>query len=322
MATSYKDLTKADKNLFLELYQDENLGRREAQKMLADKFGVSTRSIRNWAKAMHLNKYGKFTESPAKVLVFDIETAPFEARSFRKWGVNIGDNMITKDWFMLSWAAKWLFEPGVFSEVVTPEEALARDDERITKRMHKALDEADIVIAHNLRKFDRKVANSRFLAHGLYPPSPYKGIDTLVHVKKNFRNTSNRLDFIATRIFGIPGKIRTETDLWNRSVEGDATALEAMDEYCKQDVRVLEDVYLKLRPWITPHPNIGLHVIHDQEEGPSCPTCGSGKMVAGGEYHTTVSVYTALQCRDCGAWSRYRSRLKLDQSKILSSLPR
>lgn len=327
METSYRNLTDGDKKLIVELYlkaeddSEPDYGRRRAQAELADHFGVSTRSIRNWAKKLNITKLHS-EDTPAKVLVFDIETAPMNVRSFQKWGVNIGDNMIIDDWFMLSWAAKWLFDPIVFSEVVTPEEALARDDKRITKGLHKALDEADVVIAHNLTKFDRKVANSRFLAHRMFPPSPYQGIDTLVHVKKNFRNTSNRLDWIATRVFGIEGKIRTETDLWNRSVEGDPVALKAMDEYCKQDVRVLEDVYLKLRPWITPHPNIGLHIIDGEGSDHHCPTCGSHDVKPGGEYHTSVSVYQALQCGNCGAWSRVRKRMKLDQDRILSSLPR
>lgn len=242
-----------------------------------------------------------------------------DVRSFQKWGVNIGDNMVVNDWFMLSWSAKWLFEPEVFADVVTPEEALARDDKRITKGLWEIMDEADIVIAHNLRKFDRKVANSRFLINGLNPPSPYQGIDTLVHVKKNFRNSSNRLDWIATRIFGIPGKLRTETDLWNRSVEGDPAALKAMDLYCQQDVRVLEEVYLLLRPWITPHPNIGLHITSDTHV---CPTCGGEDLTPGGEYHTTVSVYEALQCNDCGAWSRDRKQKMVNRPHILSSLPK
>src|SRR5690606_6953347 len=110
----------------------ENYSRKRAQKELSEKFGVSTRSIRNWAKKLHLSDIGKGSV-PAKVLVFDIETAPMNVRSFQKWGVNIGDNMVVDDWFMLSWAAKWLFEPEVFSQVVAPEEALARDDERITQ---------------------------------------------------------------------------------------------------------------------------------------------------------------------------------------------
>lgn len=323
MSKQFTDLTDPDKKLFIELYKkvedpEENYSRKKAQKELSEKFGVSTRSIRNWAKKLHLSDIGK-RSVPAKVLVFDIETAPMNVRSFQKWGVNIGDNMVVDDWFMLSWSAKWLFEPEVFSQVVTPEEALARDDERITIGLWEMLNEADVVVAHNLRKFDRKVANSRFLVHGMTPPSPYEGIDTLVHVRKNFRNTSNRLDWIATRIFGIPGKIRTETDLWNRAVEGDAAALKAMDVYCVQDVRVLEDVYLKLRPWITPHPNIGLHIVSDTHV---CPTCGGTELTPGGEYHTTASVYEALQCNDCGSWSRNRKQKFKKKDHVLSSLPR
>ena len=44
----------------------------------------------------------------------------------------------------------------------------------------------------------------------------------------------------------------------SRCIEGSSEALTMMDEYCIKDVYVLEDVYMHLRPYIQPHPNIGL----------------------------------------------------------------
>ena len=48
---------------------------------------------------------------------------------------------------MLSWSAKWLNNPNMMSDVLTPEEALREDDLRITKSMWHLFNEADIIIA-------------------------------------------------------------------------------------------------------------------------------------------------------------------------------
>lgn len=323
MAILYKDLTEVEKKVIKGLYwraddDKDPMTRAEAQEVLASEHGVTERTIRNWAKKLNVSSIKN--TSPAKILCFDIETAAMEVRSFQKWGVNIGDNMIVRDWFMICWSGKWLFDDKIYSMCQTKEEVLKGDDKRISIGLWNMLDEADIVIAHNLNKFDRKKANTRFLQHELGLPSPYKGIDTLLHARRSFAITSNRLDYIAKNFFGIEGKIRTETDLWNRCVVGDEKALKAMQLYCDQDVRVLEEVYLKLRPYIQPHPNVGLHIASDVEV---CATCGSDNLFWGSEYKTTVNAYRAYQCNNCQSWGRSRKgALSVDERRhITVSIP-
>ncbi len=41
---------------------------------------------------------------------------------------------------------------------------------------------------------------------------------------------------------------------------------------CKQDVNLLEKIYLKFRPWIKNHPNIGIYI---DNKSPVCTNCGS-----------------------------------------------
>jgi len=316
MTILYKDLTEEDIKFIRETYTNaggEKYSKTMAQEDLAVKYGVTERSIRNWIKNLGLVKISTSESiAPAKILVFDIETAPMEVRSFQKWGVNIGDNMIMREWFIISWSAKWLFEDKMYAMVQTKKEALAGDDKRITQGLWNIIDEADIIVAHNLNKFDRKKINTRILFHGMFPPSPYKGIDTLRHIKKQHAVTSNRLDYIAQKFFGIEGKIQTEKDLWNRCLDGDVVALKAMDLYCQQDVRVLESVYLKLRHWIKPHPNMGLHIASDVHV---CATCGSDNLHWGSEYHTFVNVYDSYRCGNCGSVGRSRVSSKSVKQK-------
>lgn len=83
-------------------------------------------------------------------------------------------------------------------------------------------------------------------------------------------------------------------------------SLEKMEEYNKKDVQVLEEVYVKLRPWIKSHPNLALH--YDNIES-RCPNCGSEHLVweEGKYYVTPMNRYSAVRCGDCGAVGRSRA---------------
>jgi DNA polymerase elongation subunit (family B) len=230
----------------------------------------------------------KRLQNKLKVLLFDIETSPMRSYTWSCWKQNIGTNQIISDWFILTWSAKWLFEDEVLSDKLTGEESLKENDERITKTLFDLIDEADVTISHNGDKFDIRRINTRFLIHGLGTPSSYINIDTLKHARKQFSISSNRLDYLG-QFLGIGRKIDTGGfELWSRCMKGEDEALKEMQEYCDQDVKLLEDVYLTLRPYIKPHPNLGLYINDDIKR---CPTCGSDKIRPIGDYYTTVSIY-------------------------------
>ncbi|KKK55411.1 hypothetical protein LCGC14_3074810, partial [marine sediment metagenome] len=74
-----------------------------------------------------LSEYNNVLEkkTPAKVLVFDVETAPLRSYTWGLWKQNIQTSHIISDWFMLTWSAKWLFGEEVFSDRLTSKEALS-----------------------------------------------------------------------------------------------------------------------------------------------------------------------------------------------------
>ena len=168
--------------------------------------------------------------------------------------------------------------------------------------MHKLFDEADIIIGHNMKNFDKKVANTRFILNGFDKPSPYQIVDTYKEAKKQFRFPSNRLNFISQLLSGEE-KLDTSFELWERCVNGDSSAIEDMLEYNMQDVRVLEEVYLELRPWITSHPNLGLYY---DDISDRCPNCGSKSLNEDGYYYTPAGKYRSKKCQECGAYGRER----------------
>ena len=259
-----------------------------------------------------------------KVLVFDIETSPLKAYVWQHsvWNANISEDKILSEWYMLTWAAKWLYSDNVMSDRLAGKEALAEDDSRIVKSLWKLLDEADIVIAHNSVNFDVPNMNTRFIVNGLPPTTPYRILDTLKIARKQFGFTHNNLNALA-RVFGFDAKLETNFDLWKRCVDGDDSAFKEMETYNIQDVKLLEDVYLKLRPWIKSHPNLGLYI---QSENPVCPACGSDNIhiVENKFDYTNVSKFPLFRCDKCGAYARGRKNIidKLVRDNLVRSVTR
>ena len=235
------------------------------------------------------------------ILVFDIENAPLEAYVWNTqvWNARISPSQLIQDWNMISWSAKWLNDSKIMNACLTPKESKDRDDERVVKKLWKLFDKASIVVAHNGRKFDVPMANTRFIKYGMKPPSPFKIVDTLRMARGSFNITYNKLDYLG-EFLGLGRKLPTEFDLWVRCLNGERKALKEMQTYNDQDVILLEEVYHKLKSWGKSHPNY--NVYHNTKD--CCSTCGSKNLKRKGEYVTMVNSFDTFQCRDCGSFSR------------------
>lgn len=241
-----------------------------------------------------------------KILLFDIETAPMLAYVWKRWKENISLDQTVSEWFMICWSAKWLYSSEIMGDVLTSEEALAQDDTRIVKSLWELFNEADIVIAFNGLAFDVPKANTRFLAAGLNPPAPYHIVDPMKTLKKKFGFSSNKLDNLAM-FFGIDTKLHTDFDLWKRCMQGDPEALSYMMEYNLKDTDILEEVFIKMLPWISNMPNISNIVEKDV-----CPFCGCEEpgIELDKLYYTGVNSYKLYRCPECGAIHRSRLPVK------------
>ena len=143
------------------------------------------------------------------------------------------------------------------------------------------------------------------------PPSPYKSIDTLKMARRSFKFDSNKLDQLG-RYLGLGRKVQTGgMDLWFYCMAGKMSAWKLMVKYCKQDVVLLEEVYLKLRPWDKSHPNLNKYTQTEH----TCPACSSTDLQRRGFDSTVgnVNCYQRWQCNSCAKWSR--SRLA-DKTKV------
>lgn len=241
-----------------------------------------------------------------KILMLDIETAPLTAYVWGMWKQNVGYNQLEHEWYILTWAAKWLDDRKVQSARLSGYDLPPQSDtvdKDILEPLWTLLDEADIVVAHNGRRFDVPKINARFLKCGFNPPSPFKQIDTLAEAKKTFRFTSNRLDALAKHL-GVGKKMDTGGfELWKDCIHGSEKALAKMLKYNIQDIKILEDVYLAMRPWMPNHPNLGVYI---EGEKHVCPKCSSEDLQRRGFQYTQVGKYQRFQCLSCGGWSKSR----------------
>lgn len=237
-----------------------------------------------------------------KLLYFDIETAPIVAYT---WGAHkqyINPSNIIEDWFVMAWAAKWVCTSSMFSYVVNVKEVKNCDDSRIIKPLWDLFNQADIIIGHNSDRFDIKRMNWRWAMHNYTPPRPYKTVDTLKAARSVWGATSNKLDYL-TKNLGLNGKMETQSGLFWKCKEGDAQALRELRKYNEIDVLEGESLYLKVRPWMKNHPNMGLYYETDTSR---CKNCGSTDL----DYDrlmpvvTAANVYVCWTCINCGANGR------------------
>lgn len=236
----------------------------------------------------------------SKILVFDIETSPNVAYVWAKYQQDVIRYL--SEWEILCFAYKWLGED---ETIVAGRDHYS--EEVLVQRLHQLFDEADIVVAHNGNSFDIKKCNAKFIEFGLTPPSPFKSIDTKLVARRYFKFNSNKLDDLGD-ILGLGRKVQTGGfDLWVGCMNNDASAWRKMVEYNKQDVDLLEQVYLKLRPWMDNHPAI--NVLDGKEQ--ACPKCGKGPMHKRGRRKINKTTFNQrYQCQSCGGWSQSRKSKK------------
>lgn len=248
-----------------------------------------------------------------KILIFDIEITPIEAFSWGpKWETNLVD--IDEHSRVLSYSAKWLggkhitkgwpdykgYKPGV------------KDDKAIVKDIWNLLDETDILIVQNGKAFDTKTVQARFSYYDLGKPSPYQIVDTLLESRKAFKLPSYSLDDICN-YYGLGRKKEHEGfALWKKCMTGDPAAWGRMLKYNKHDVVLTEKLYLKVRPFMKSHPNLGLYMGKKV-----CPYCGSAHLQSRGYTMNSTTKYRRFQCQHCKGWSR--DRLNIRESEVFTN---
>jgi hypothetical protein len=225
-----------------------------------------------------------------RILFLDIEWKPATAYVWQLFDVNVALNQVIDDGGLLCVAAKWLGEKKThfFSEWDHGREGMA-------EATHALLSEADAVVGYNSNRYDLPKLQGEFLLADLPPPPPVTSIDVYRTIKK-LGYLSGKLAYIGPKLVG-EGKVKHDgMELWVKAMKGCPKARRTMKRYNIQDVVLLEDVYLKVRPYISNHPHLGMC-------GPlQCGACGSHQVQSRGVRRTKASFIQRYQCQACGSW--------------------
>lgn len=249
---------------------------------------------------------------PYRIAFFDIETAPNIGMTWGKYEQNV--ITFIKEWYILCFTVKWA-DTGEIISYKLPDFPLYKkdktNDRELVKKLWEVFDKADLLIAQNGDDFDIKKSNTRFIYHGLQPPTPYKTVDTKKIARKYFGFNSNSLNDLA-KFFGLTPKISVDFSVWEGCLAGDKESWDTMVEYNIHDVELLQEIYEKLRSWHVLHPNISVKAPHNT----CCPACGSDKVQMRGWNYTLSLRQRRFQCKNCGKWSRLGSYEKLPREML------
>ncbi|MEO5646600.1 MAG: ribonuclease H-like domain-containing protein [Candidatus Paceibacterota bacterium] len=241
------------------------------------------------------------TQNKPRILLYDLETSYTVGAVWGLYDQNVAVTL--KEPYIITFAWKWLGEKTTHVLSLPDFKTFKKDrcnDKELVQELWKLFNEADVIIAHNGNSFDQKWTYARFVVNGIKPPAQAKYIDTKLVAKSKFRFNSNSLNNLG-KYFGLGQKIETGgIDLWVGCIErNEAKSWNLMCKYNKQDVVLLEKVYLKMLPFMTNHPNYNL----SQGTTHCCPNCGSANVQKRGVSHTRSTTVQRYQCQKCGGWS-------------------
>jgi DNA polymerase elongation subunit (family B) len=217
------------------------------------------------------------------------------------WGrrdVNIGLDMIQKDWQIIAFSAKWLGQRDIYYTDLRNE----RSDIKLLSKLRVLLNEADIVITQNGKSFDCRKINARLIYHGMTPPSPYRHIDTYRIAKNVADFTSNSLEYLTSKLCSKYTKLKHTKfpgiSLWIECLKGNTAAWNEMKRYNIHDTLATEELYGKLKAWI---PESMARIYYVKE---ACRLCGPGTLM----WHKGFEIkksgrYHRYQCQKCYAWT-------------------
>lgn len=235
-----------------------------------------------------------------KRLYFDLESSPniglFWSSGYKQ---NIDYQNIIKERAIICICYKWEDEKQVHSLSWDKNQS----DKKLLQEFIKVANQADELVGHNGDKFDLPWVRTRCLYHRIELFPKYVTIDTLKLSRRQFRFNSNRLDYIAS-FLGIGKKIKTDFNLWKDIVLNKCEkSMAKMIDYCKQDVKLLEQVHKELRLHDTPKTHYGVVLSNDKR---LCPECASNNVIIS-KTRITAGGTKQIQykCNDCG---KYHSR--------------
>lgn len=226
----------------------------------------------------------------AKVLIFDIENTPNIGYTWEKYEQNVIE--FIEESRLLCFGYKWLGEDKVHCLT-----SKGKSDRALVGKISKIFNKADVLVAHNGDQFDIKKVHARMVYHGMKPPKIHASVDTKKVAKKHFRFNGNGLNDLGQFLKLGTKEANPGFRMWLGCLFGKKDSWADMIRYNKQDVRLLEKVYLRFLPWIDTHPSIAA-----MQSNVGCNKCGSSRVRRRGVRGTKTRLQQQWECKDCGGY--------------------
>lgn len=176
-----------------------------------------------------------------KIGTLDIETSGLEANGFTS--------------LMLSWYVKTVGKNEYIGCCIDPKDIHNPKvkDKKVVQALVDLLmsHKYDIMITYFGTRFDVTYIRSRAMYHKI--PFPVYGeilhLDLYYTVRNKMRLGSNRLESVCD-FLEIPGKTKLVFSTWSKAMYGDTQALKYIYDHNKFDVKILEDVFHRLKMYI------------------------------------------------------------------------
>jgi uncharacterized protein YprB with RNaseH-like and TPR domain len=220
-----------------------------SRKEIARQFNEKFDSDRSQDSIKHcIDVYGTDVEKYIpKVLILDIETRSLTVKTFGLRDQNMGLDQIVDDGGILCWSAKWLGSDKVFFEETKGDKS---KEKVILGKLKKLINEADIVLGQNSKKFDVPIIMGLFLYYDMIDDvREFEQIDTLRMSTSKYKFVSHKLQYMSNKLCEIKKQAHAKfpgMSLWMEYEAKNPLAFIEMKKYNIADVQATEELFLKL----------------------------------------------------------------------------
>lgn len=284
----FKNLEEEDFDLIRKTYK-ESESKLKAQEMLSDHYNVAERTIRNWANNIGVGVMAKNVVTPAKVMVYDIETSRINAKVWWTGKQYVGHNQLKGEAKIISIAWKWVGEEEIFDLTWDKDQS----DKKMLETFLKEYNKADMVIGQNNDRFDNRWVNARAAKYDLDVNTMVRSFDIMKENKQKFRLPSYAMKYLC-EYFEVDQKLQHEgIVMWDKIEDGTPDEqkeyLAKMVEYNRGDIISTEALYVRLRKYFGHKTHFG---VKNGEWKFTCPDTGSTDVKL---YKTTITPAGTVQ---------------------------
>jgi len=248
------------------------------------------------------------SENKPRIILWDLETLPNLLEALKIWpGISNYPGLSLKATINTIICAGWKVLGEKETHCISAWDFKTRwkrnvnDDYMVCKELYKVLKDADAIVTHNGKRFDLPFLKTRLEKHNLPTlPKTLRHIDTCSVSKQNLSPFNNRLNTLGEQFVGEEKMGHEGWPMWVKVWHRDAVAQENMKQYCMQDVRLLEKIYLKLRKHSDKVPN---HALFGDNIHKNCPNCGSVSITKEGLRPAGKILRQRWLCKSCGTYS-------------------